>query len=67
MKADKRKEFRVKEKPYYPRVSKSKFRLCHLGEKVKELTSKYPNDTDLGKEVRKVLMDSEFNKKQNNE
>jgi hypothetical protein len=54
MKEDKRKIPYVKEKPYYPRVSKSKFRLCHLGEKVKELTSKYPNDTDLGKEIRKL-------------
>ena len=34
----------------------NKFSLCHLGESIIELYKKYPNDADLGKEVRKAIL-----------
>lgn len=37
-------------------IQDNKFSLCHLGENIIELYKEYPNDTDLGKEVRKAIL-----------
>jgi hypothetical protein len=37
-------------------IQDNKFSLCHLGENIIELYKEYPNDTDLGKEVRKTIL-----------
>lgn len=36
-------------------INENRFNLCHLGEKVIEVAKKYPNDTDLGKEIRQII------------
>ena len=37
-------------------VDENRFSLCHLGEKVLELHSKYPNDQELGKKIREEVI-----------
>jgi hypothetical protein len=37
-------------------IQENKFSLCHLGENIIKLYKEYPNDAELGKEVRKVIL-----------
>ena len=37
-------------------IEQNKFKLCHLGESVMKLYKKYPNDTDLGKRIRELIL-----------
>ena len=37
-------------------IEENKFSLCHLGEPIIDLYKQYPNDSDLGKEVRKAIV-----------
>ena len=37
-------------------IEENKFSLCHLGERIIDLYKDYPNDADLGKEVRKAIL-----------
>jgi hypothetical protein len=37
-------------------IEENKFSLCHLGERIIDLYKQYPNDSDLGKEVRKAIV-----------
>ena len=36
-------------------INENRFSLCHLGEKVIEVSKKYPNDADFGKEIRQII------------
>lgn len=37
-------------------IEHNKFKLCHLGETVMKLYKKYPNDADLGKRIRELIL-----------
>ena len=37
-------------------IQENKFSLCHLGADIVELYKEYPNDADLGKQVRKLIL-----------
>ena len=37
-------------------IEENKFNLCHLGERIIDLYKEYPNDSDLGKEVRNLIL-----------
>jgi len=37
-------------------IEENKFSLCHLGESIIELYKEYPNDAELGKQVRNLIL-----------
>ncbi len=37
-------------------IQENKFSLCHLGESIIELYKEYPNDAELGKQVRNLIL-----------
>lgn len=37
-------------------INENRFSLCHLGADIVELYKKYPNDAELGKQVRKLIL-----------
>ena len=37
-------------------IEENKFSLCHLGESIIQLYKEYPNDTELGKQVRNLIL-----------
>ena len=37
-------------------IEENKFSLCHLGENIIQLYKEYPNDTELGKQVRNLIL-----------
>ena len=37
-------------------IQENKFSLCHLGADIVELYKEYPNDAELGKQVRKLIL-----------
>ena len=37
-------------------IEENKFSLCHLGADIVQLYKEYPNDADLGKQVRKLIL-----------
>ena len=37
-------------------IEENKFSLCHLGERIIDLYKEYPNDAELGKQVRNLIL-----------